>query len=97
MITRAIPFDQIPGEFPYQEADEDPQLYRLYLVAKALRAAYEDAADDTNPQQAVRDILADLRHLCDATGLDFATEDRTAYENYSKERHTWSREGLKNE
>jgi hypothetical protein len=34
---------------------------------------------------AVRDILADLRHYCDTKELDFANEDRIAYDNYSEE------------
>jgi len=34
---------------------------------------------------AVCDVLADLRHLCDAYDLDFATIDKQAYLHYSTE------------
>lgn len=33
----------------------------------------------------VRDLLADLRHFCQRQGLDFANEDRIAYDNYLSE------------
>lgn len=36
-------------------------------------------------QDALTDSLADLRHLADAAGLDFAAIDRTAYRHYSDE------------
>jgi len=35
----------------------------------------------------VTDILADLRHYCDAHGIDFAKQDKVAYQHYSEEKH----------
>jgi len=37
-------------------------------------------------ENAVRDMLADIRHFCDNQGLDFAYEDGVAYRNYAAER-----------
>lgn len=34
---------------------------------------------------AVRDMLADLRHYCDANDINFADEDRAAYQHYLHE------------
>jgi len=36
-------------------------------------------------ENAVRDILTDLRHYCDAADIDYAEEDRIAYQNYLAE------------
>lgn len=43
------------------------------------------AERDYEPEWLVRDILADLRHYCDAKGVDFAEEDRIAHHNYRVE------------
>ena len=37
------------------------------------------------PDALVRDLLADLRHYCDAHNIDFADEDRVGYHNYIEE------------
>ncbi len=34
------------------------------------------------PVEGIADLLADLRHLCDALGLDFAELDSRAYDHY---------------
>lgn len=53
---------------------------RVKRVKKLIKAGnYEDG------KWAVRDILADLRHYCDSEGIDFADEDRVAYDSYSHE------------
>lgn len=36
--------------------------------------------------QAVKDLLGDLRHFCDRTGVDYADADSGAYSMYSEER-----------
>ena len=41
---------------------------------------HEGSADDPT---AVVDLLADLRHFCDARGMDFADLDRIAYNHYT--------------
>lgn len=43
---------------------------------------HEGSTDDPT---AVVDLLADLRHFCDARGLDFAELDMSAYSHYIKE------------
>lgn len=42
-----------------------------------------EAADDKGV--AVRELLADLRHWCDRNGMDYADEDRRAYQHYLAE------------
>lgn len=39
-------------------------------------------------EQFVVDLLADVRHYCDAHTADFGKLDRTAYQQYIKERHS---------
>lgn len=39
----------------------------------------------SDEESAVRDLLADLRHYCDAHGISFGNEDRCAYRNYVEE------------
>ena len=72
------PLGEVPDDLP----DENPILYRRIIAKRAIIAAYEDEI----PQQCITDLLADLRHLCDALGLDFGTIDRAAYRAYARER-----------
>ncbi|MEO8377067.1 MAG: hypothetical protein ABI579_05290 [Candidatus Sumerlaeota bacterium] len=55
---------------------------RIHAITaeKALQAVYDDTGED-----AIADMLSDLRHLCDKQGRDFAKIDRRAYRNYSGE------------
>ena len=39
----------------------------------------------TEIESTIRDVLTDLRHLCDIHGFDFAAIDRRAYEGYCEE------------
>ena len=39
------------------------------------------------PSDFITDLLTDIRHYCDARGVDFAASDRAAYSHYSNERH----------
>lgn len=64
-------------QFPENEAP-----YRLNVIKRALVASYEDPT----PPDAIIDVLADLRHLCDALGLDFAELDKSAARHYLEER-----------
>lgn len=38
------------------------------------------------PHQAVKDLLCDLRHLCDRIGVDFALASASGYGEYDQER-----------
>ncbi|WP_065321764.1 hypothetical protein [Tritonibacter mobilis] len=53
-------------------------------AARVLQAIYP-AYDDDTAETAVRDVLTDLRHLCDLMGWDFADLDRDAHETYFRE------------
>lgn len=60
-------------------------------IAKECAARAEQAlslyvdAGVSDEEGAVRDLLADLRHYCDAHGISFGNEDRCAYRNYVEE------------
>jgi len=51
---------------------------RVKRAESALMAAYGE-------EMAVRDLLADLRHYCDAHKLDYGAEDKSAYGHYLAE------------
>ena len=55
---------------------------RVRRIQKAMMAG--NYIDDDEVQ--VRDVLADLRHYCDALDIDFADEDRIAHDHYLAER-----------
>lgn len=50
-------------------------------AARVLQAIYP-AYDDDTAETAVRDVLTDLRHLCDLMGWSFATLDQEAHRGY---------------
>jgi len=50
---------------------------------KALKYYLNGAAPDDN--SAVRDLLADLKHYCDASAIDFFAELETARRYYAEE------------
>ena len=56
---------------------------RAKRAAKVL-GGYSGGADDLESD--IADLLADLRHLCDGLGLDFAELDKCGYRHYSAER-----------
>lgn len=58
----------------------NPNRIHVITAEKALKAVYDDTGDE-----AIADMLSDLRHLCDARRLDFAKLDRRAYRNYADE------------
>ena len=59
-----------------------PAMLRLSMAKIALRS-YVQVDDEP---EAITDLLSDLRHLCDALGLDFAELDRIAYRHYIEEK-----------
>lgn len=59
---------------------------RARALKKILTKIYDPYGEHTN----VIDVLADLRHLCDRYGYDFAQLDRTAYRHYLDEKSTGS-------
>ena len=70
-----LPLGAVPDNLP----DENPGLYRLIIAKRALCAGYEAGEED--PEASIGDLLADLRHLCDALGLDFGELERRPHEN----------------
>ncbi len=59
---------------------KNPNSSHVATAEKALTTVYDDTGDG-----AIVDMLADLRHLCDARRLDFAKLDRRAYRSYADE------------
>ena len=41
--------------------------------------------EGTEPHRAIRDVLTDVRHLCDIRKFDFSALDRDGYEVYLQE------------
>jgi predicted metallopeptidase len=58
--------------------------YRAHNAKRSILATYEDAESDASA--AIVDLLADIRHLCDKVGLDYADHDRVAYNHYTEEK-----------
>lgn len=77
---------------PYPPAQGDGVLrnsLRAHYGLAALAGYVEAVADDPDEpiRQTLGDVLADLRHLADALGLDFADVDRQAADRYREELH----------
>ena len=53
--------------------------------AALARAAWVRGESPAYDEDAVTDLLADLRHLCEAVGLDFARCDRVAAMHFAAE------------
>lgn len=54
----------------------------------AQRVLRQITVDPIEVEFNILDALANLRHLCDALGLDFANLDRVAYRHYADEKGT---------
>src|SRR4051794_20270510 len=66
------------------ERDETIQIKSSRLYKKLKRIIdNDDSLEDSGC--AVSDILADLRHICDEKGFDFAELDRVGYAHYRAE------------
>jgi hypothetical protein len=67
------------------QADNDA---RASFGAAVLAAYSERVGDKSNEVETqLADLLADLRHLCDALGLDYDAADTKAHVNYWREIH----------
>jgi hypothetical protein len=83
----AIPHYSL-GDTPEALPDNNPLMYRRIIAKRAIIAACEELSD---PQESVTDLLADLRHLCDALQLDYAKCDGAAPDRYVEEKHGGNR------
>ncbi len=68
-------------------ADDD-----LTTISRVTKIEELIEAGDYEEEPAVRDMLTDLRHYCDAHGIDFAKEDKHAFEHYREEKHIETRQ-----
>jgi hypothetical protein len=64
------------------DTDESGPEARVAVIERIFRTDY-----DNGPEQDVAEILSDIRHFCDAHGLDYAERDRAAYGFYLAEDH----------
>ena len=71
------------GEVPGALSEKNPLLCRQIVAKRAVLAAYGEAEP---PRQGIADLFANLRHLCDGLGFDFAELDRSGYRHYLGER-----------
>lgn len=76
------------AEYQKHRADADSNC--LLSRLRALATEYNGTIDREGEvsDSAVRDLLTDIRHLCDMYGLDFGAIDTEAYEGYLEEL-TW--------
>lgn len=83
--------DDLPLTDPDEHIDYDldPSTVnnvRARFAAEGLLAyATRTGINGEEPATALKDLLGDLRHLCDALGLDFAAIDDSAYSAYQEE------------
>jgi len=64
------------------DTDESGPETRVAKIERVFRTDYGNG-----PEQDVAEILTDLRHYCDAHGLDYGERDRAAYDFYLAEAH----------
>ena len=76
------------------EADEDeltPADRAKFVQRIEQVSPYDEGLDAEGnmacPSDFITDLLTDIRHYCDARGVDFAACDRSAYRHYAEERH----------
>jgi len=67
---------------PKTKAVHNPNMNR---IARARVAVKGYAGEFHDLEANIVDILADIRHLCEAKGMDFERLDRTARSNYEAE------------
>lgn len=61
---------------------------KLHCLEAAQRVFRQLGADPVEVEFNIIDALANLRHLCDALGLDFAELDHLGYNHYADEKGT---------
>jgi hypothetical protein len=63
---------------------------RVETATRAIKTAWEDRGEERNlaadSLYDVAGLLADIRHYCQETGIDFYNADRIAYEHYLAEK-----------
>lgn len=86
-------FESIPTyELGKTPEDLDWFEYRLVIAKRLLRHGYE-AESTVEAIESIPDLLADIRHLCDRLGLDYAQMDKDGYRSYIDDRGELEGEG----
>jgi hypothetical protein len=58
---------------------------RVRAIEKIFNGVIRGRYNDTDPEANVTGLLADLRHYCEAKGLDYQHLDALAYSHYCEE------------
>lgn len=69
-------------EYAPEPDDVEPTVASRVAKIEAVFRAFYDADVNNDPEANVSDLLADVRHFCQAHSLDFAAVDRRAYRYY---------------
>jgi hypothetical protein len=90
-IVRKV-FPKPPGEALQPDEEDLTPADRVGFVQRIEHVSpYDeglDAEDNiVSPSDFITDLLTDIRHYCDARGVEFAASDRSAYRHYVNERH----------
>jgi hypothetical protein len=62
---------------------------RVNRIAQVIARDNGSTAQDI--KDGVTDLLTDIRHYCDAHGLDYGERDKSAYHHYQEEAHAAKR------
>jgi hypothetical protein len=75
------------GLIPASDDAADEKSARMNHTASVIRTvkAYSGTASRVSDDQAITNVLADLRFYCDCTGREFKKLDRVAYAQYLEE------------
>jgi hypothetical protein len=75
------------GLIPASDDIADEKRARMNHTARVIRTvkSYSGTVSRVSDDQAITNILADLRHYCDCTGLEFKKLDRVACAQYLEE------------
>lgn len=80
----ALVLEARAGLVPASDHLADEQRARVDQIGRAVRT-YAEAGRGGSDELAIIDILSDLRHYCDSTGLAFPKLNRAAREQYQEE------------
>jgi hypothetical protein len=84
-LQRYADIPDLPLEnFPDEIYNENPRLARSIIAKRGLKNAYEEGG--TEAAQCIKDMLIDLRHLCDFIDLSFNQLHRSATWHYLQEK-----------
>jgi hypothetical protein len=88
-LRALVPVIAGDGRLRYNDTvdrSHDNNLRAKWAAAAVLTFASETGTDDEDCSTVIGDLLANLRHLCDLSELDFSALSDRGYDHYSDER-----------